>query len=79
VQGGASAQFSAAELLEVLRPDFKAGDEVQGSVVSDAQLERLLDRTHMVADKPVPYALVGPGYECIQNSNEATMLQGING
>jgi hypothetical protein len=39
--------------------------DAQNATASDETLEALLDRTHLAAKAPPPYALSGPGYEVI--------------
>ena len=70
--------MSAAELLEVLRPDFMSDDVPQSGVVDVGMLATLLNRKHLQDNQPLPYALTGVGYEVVQNANESTMLQAIS-
>ncbi len=46
--------------------------------VDDAMLDRLLDRTHLLADEsPLPYPASGVGYEVVVAQDSSTLLRGV--
>ncbi len=65
--GGAStsanSSLSATELLELLKTNGTGNDAPQSDKVSDADLARLLNRSHLAQRKPAPYGDSGVGYE----------------
>ena len=74
-----STSMSADELLEVLKADVTKDDVPQSGEVDDTMLDKLLDRTHLVTGKELPYKESGPGYEVVQQLVEGTggLLQSI--
>lgn len=64
-QAKLSGGMSANELLELLRSDFAMDDIPQSGVVPPAMMLKLLDRTHLAEDKPLPFPPSGVGYEVV--------------
>ncbi|KAJ9505737.1 hypothetical protein QJQ45_012825 [Haematococcus lacustris] len=78
-EDAASTSLSATELLELLQGDYKMDDLPQSGVVSDQDLDQLLDRTHLEKDAATPYPSSGVGYELVQPvSSNSSILQDIN-
>lgn len=73
-QGGVRAE----ELLDLLKDDIRQEDVSQSKDISDAMLERLLDRSDLIdgyAGKALPP--VGEGYEVVEEKDSASLLANV--
>ena len=78
--GAGGSSMNAAELLELLRADYKGDDVPQSGVVDDATLERLLDRAHLEQERgggALPYPASGVGYEVVQAVETSGLLSNV--
>ncbi|KAG1673281.1 hypothetical protein FOA52_002561 [Chlamydomonas sp. UWO 241] len=76
--GDEASSLSAAELTSLLKCDVSLDDVPQSGVVSDAQMDRLLDRAWLTNSTACPFGTSGVGYEVIQRAqNNATLLPNI--
>lgn len=66
---GGGAGLSAQELAQMLRQDYAMDDVPQSGAVTEATLDALLDRTHLLApaaEASLPFPAQGVGYEVVQ-------------
>lgn len=62
--------MSVEEILPLLKSDVSLEEETQSQVVSDAVLEELLMRGHLMSkltSSQLPYPQQGPGYEVVKS------------
>ena len=71
------SSMSSEELLEMLKADVTLDDVPQSAEVSDAMMEKILDRTHLSKGARLPYPESGPGYEVVQQLEGSGLLTGI--
>lgn len=69
--------MNASELLDLLKADFVGDDVPQSDAVDEATLTKLLDRTHLAENKPLPYPATGVGYEVVQASESTGLLSNV--
>lgn len=71
--------MNADELLELLRADYSGDDVPQSGVVSDATLERLLNRSHLELNQSgvLPYPASGVGYEVVVAQDSSGLLSNV--
>lgn len=76
-----SGSMKADELIELLRADYDSvGGVSQSGEVSDAMLDRILDRTHVEANAELPYPAEGMGYSVVSQaaSGSTGILSGVH-
>eukprot|EP00955_Chlamydomonas_euryale_P111468 366068-Chlamydomonas_euryale.AAC.6 len=69
-----ATSLSAAELMELLKTDVSLDDVPQSGVVSDSQMDALLDRTWLSNKASRPFDATGVGYEFVQRTQSAANL-----
>ena len=63
--------FSFDELSDLLESGAAMSKDAQSGELSDQMLDQILDRRHIIDGTPTPYAMSGPGYEVVKESNNA--------
>lgn len=72
------ASLGADELMDLLKSDVSLDDVPQSAEISDAMLEKILNRKHLINVGGIrPYPENGPGYEVVQQLDGSGLLQGV--
>ncbi|KAL4451633.1 hypothetical protein ABPG75_007295 [Micractinium tetrahymenae] len=82
VSGGAessknSSSLKADELMDLLKADVRLDDVPQSGEVDEQTLDRIMDRTHLAANKERPYSETGVGYEVVAQIDGSGLLKGV--
>jgi ATP-dependent DNA helicase len=72
------ASLGADELMDLLKSDVSLDDVPQSAEISDAMLDKILDRKHLINVGGIrPYPENGPGYEVVHQLDGSGLLQGV--
>lgn len=76
-EGTKGSSLKADELMDLLKADVRLDDVPQSGEADEETLSRILDRTHLAANKERPYPETGVGYEVVAQIDGSGLLKGV--